>query len=389
VRFLIYIVIGAGGLLAALALALVLLGEPEAETLTPQPASETADTAASGSDDATVSSTATETDATASSTATESTAAGIGGATITGGGKNTSRAQSGERDLTASATGTTGSEAASALSIDLAQVKPNGAAVFAGSSPPNVRIFVYEGDILLGETVADANGEWVVILDKNLRPGDHLVSIGSTDASGNATVADIMLGIQVSENKDERPLVALLPQTDSTPPRLLQSPDNTDENGSIASKSKVADLPPALAPRSLAWKDAGALVVSGVSRGGALVSALADDIDFGTVQVEADGSWQIAGKVNMDAAGWVMQFILHDSNGDTVATYALPVATRDLSRGLDGSRMVVVQRGDALWRIAYSSYGEGIRFVDIVRRNAGAIKDPDLIFPNQIFTIPD
>jgi nucleoid-associated protein YgaU len=51
--------------------------------------------------------------------------------------------------------------------------------------------------------------------------------------------------------------------------------------------------------------------------------------------------------------------------------------------------MVVVQRGDALWRIAFSSYGEGIRFVDIVRRNAGAIGDPDLIFPNQIFAIPD
>jgi nucleoid-associated protein YgaU len=50
--------------------------------------------------------------------------------------------------------------------------------------------------------------------------------------------------------------------------------------------------------------------------------------------------------------------------------------------------MVVVQRGDALWRIAYSSYGEGIRYVDIVRRNASAIDNPDLIFPNQIFTLP-
>jgi nucleoid-associated protein YgaU len=41
-----------------------------------------------------------------------------------------------------------------------------------------------------------------------------------------------------------------------------------------------------------------------------------------------------------------------------------------------------------LWHIAYSSYGEGIRYVDIVRRNASAIDDPDLIFPNQIFAVP-
>ena len=371
VRFLIYIVIGAGGALAALALSFVLLGEPDIETVTPQPASETAGVTASDSDDAT-----------ASSTATAPTTAGDDGATSAVGDEDTNAAQSAETDAAAS-------DAASALAIDLAQVKPDGAAVFAGSSAPNARIVVYEGDILLGETVADANGEWVVILDKNLGPGDHLVSIGSTDANGNAAVADIMLGIQVSENKDERPLVALLPQTEGMPPQLLQSPDDKDDDGTIASASADADLPPALAPRSLAWKDGGALVVSGVSRGGVRVSARAEDLDFGAGQVETDGSWQVAGKVNMDVASRVMQFTLHDGDGNAVATYTLPVATRDLSRGLDGSRMVVVQRGDALWRIAYSSYGEGVRFVDIVRRNAGAISDPDLIFPNQIFTIPD
>tara|TARA_B100000683_G_scaffold75792_1_gene74769 strand:- start:5064 stop:6200 length:1137 start_codon:yes stop_codon:yes gene_type:complete len=378
VRFLIYIVIGAGGALAALALSFVLLGEPDVETVTPQPASETAGVTASGSDDAT-----------ASSTATAPTTAGDDGVTSAGGDEDADVAQSAETDAAASDAGTADADAAFALAIDLAQVKPDGAAVFAGSSAPNARIVVYEGDILLGETVADANGEWVVILDKNLGPGDHLVSIGSTDANGNAAVADIMLGIQVSENKDERPLVALLPQTEGMPPQLLQSPDDKDDDGTIASASVDADLPPALAPRSLAWKDGGALVVSGVSRGGVRVSARAEDLDFGAGQVETDGSWQVAGKVNMDVPSRVMQFTLHDGDGNAVATYTLPVATRDLSRGLDGSRMVVVQRGDALWRIAYSSYGEGVRFVDIVRRNAGAISDPDLIFPNQIFTIPD
>ena len=84
----------------------------------------------------------------------------------------------------------------------------------------------------------------------------------------------------------------------------------------------------------------------------------------------------------------MMRFLLGDAAGQTVATYELPVATRDLSEGLDGSRLVIVQRGDALWRIALQSYGEGVKYIDIVRRNAAAINDPDLIFPNQIFAIP-
>ena len=84
-----------------------------------------------------------------------------------------------------------------------------------------------------------------------------------------------------------------------------------------------------------------------------------------------------------------MRFTLQDGDGQTIASYRLPVASRDLSQGMDGSKMVIVQQGDALWRIAYQSYGEGIKYVDIVRRNAAAINDPDLIFPNQIFAIPE
>ena len=40
------------------------------------------------------------------------------------------------------------------------------------------------------------------------------------------------------------------------------------------------------------------------------------------------------------------------------ATYCLSLL-RDLDIGLDGSELVVINRGDALWRIAYRSYGEG------------------------------
>ena len=96
----------------------------------------------------------------------------------------------------------------------------------------------------------------------------------------------------------------------------------------------------------------------------------------------------MTGKVDAGRASRMMSFALHDGEGNIVATYELPVATRDLSQGLDGSKLVIVQQGDALWRIAYRSYGEGIKYVDIVRRNAAAIDDPDLIFPNQIFAIP-
>ena len=43
----------------------------------------------------------------------------------------------------------------SGLEIDIARVKPDGAAVFAGKAVPNAKIRVFEQDVLLGETIAD------------------------------------------------------------------------------------------------------------------------------------------------------------------------------------------------------------------------------------------
>lgn len=49
---------------------------------------------------------------------------------------------------------------------------------------------------------------------------------------------------------------------------------------------------------------------------------------------------------------------------------------------------VTVQPGNTLWAIAEGQMGEGIRYVQVYEANKEAIRDPDLIYPGQIFTIP-
>jgi nucleoid-associated protein YgaU len=48
----------------------------------------------------------------------------------------------------------------------------------------------------------------------------------------------------------------------------------------------------------------------------------------------------------------------------------------------------VVIRGDSLWRISESTYGRGIRYPTIYYANRDKIRDPDLIYPGQIFVLP-
>ena len=184
---------------------------------------------------------------------------------------------------------------------------------------------------------------------------------------------------------------------------LIQSPDDTDTANPVATASeaampKTADAAPAnpqaksqiaaLAPSAIVWRDASRILISGTSRGGVRVTVNDAKEQFGEALVLADGAWQVAGSLDMDIAVNQLRFALFDDANQIIARYDLPVKARDLAKWQDGSPLVVVNKGDMLWRIAYHQLGEGVKYVDIVRRNQQDIADPDLIFPKQIFAVP-
>ena len=302
---------------------------------------------------------------------------------------------------------------AAPLTIDLARVKPDGAAVFAGTAAPNAKIRIFEGDILLGETIANANGEWVIVLEKSLAAGQHLISVAMERSDGTTEMADRSLAVEIYQDTETKPLVALLPETATEVPVLIQSPDDVDKTKSAATASEAtasgtivadaAEAAPAkpqaksqiaasqiaaLAPSAIVWRDASRILISGTSRGGVRVAVNDAKGQFGEALVLADGAWQVAGSLDMDIAVNQLRFALFDDANQIIARYDLPVKARDLAKGQDGSPLVVVNKGDMLWRIAYHQLGEGVKYVDIVRRNQQDIADPDLIYPKQIFAVP-
>ena len=50
---------------------------------------------------------------------------------------------------------------------------------------------------------------------------------------------------------------------------------------------------------------------------------------------------------------------------------------------------VTVQPGNTLWAIAKENYGEGIQYVKVFNANRDRIRNPDLIYPGQVFTVPE
>jgi nucleoid-associated protein YgaU len=232
-------------------------------------------------------------------------------------------------------------------------------------------------------------------------------------SDGTTEMADRSLAVEIYQDTETKPLVALLPETATEVPVLIQSPDDVDKSkpAATASEAIVADaakvdaaMPEtaeaapaklqansqiaALAPSTIVWRDASRILISGTARGGIRVAVNDAKGQFGEALVLADGAWQVAGGLDMDIAVNHLRFALFDDANQIIARYDLPVKARDLAKGQDGSPLVVVNKGDMLWRIAYHQLGEGVKYVDIVRRNKQDIVDPDLIFPKQIFAVP-
>ena len=221
------------------------------------------------------------------------------------------------------------------------------------------------------------------------------------------------MAVEIYQDTETKPLVALLPETATEVPVLIQSPDDVDtaKSAAAASEAIVADAAKAdaampettratlvkpqaksqiaaLASSAIVWRDASRILISGTSRGGVRVTVNDVKGQFGEALVLADGAWQVAGSLDMDIAVNQLRFALFDDADQIIARYDLPVKARDLAKGQDGSPLVVVNKGDMLWRIAYQQLGEGVKYVDIVRRNKKDITDPDLIYPKQIFAVP-
>ncbi len=48
----------------------------------------------------------------------------------------------------------------------------------------------------------------------------------------------------------------------------------------------------------------------------------------------------------------------------------------------------VVSRGDSLWRISRVTYGTGMRYAVVYKANRDQIRNPNRIYPGQIFVLP-
>lgn len=143
---------------------------------------------------------------------------------------------------------------------------------------------------------------------------------------------------------------------------------------------------------SLDYGADGAVVLRGRAAPGGTVSARLDGNVQAKIAPDADGAWTLS-LTDVAPGDYALSVLRQDDHGAVSDEVALPFrreAPGVVAAALAGApaRVVTVQPGATLWAIARDRYGDGTRYVQVYDANRSDIRNPDLIYPGQVFELP-
>ena len=150
---------------------------------------------------------------------------------------------------------------------------------------------------------------------------------------------------------------------------------------------------------AITYDPEGEVVIAGIAPERARVRLKADARPIKEVLPEEGGRWQ-ARLPELPPGTYDLSVEAVDESGRVVARDTTPFRKESPERVAEAKAAaaaqkspplvtVTVQPGNTLWGISRRHYGGGRFYVWIYDANADKIRDPDLIYPGQVFVIPD
>ena len=278
--------------------------------------------------------------------------------------------------------------------FDIVRVEPNGDLVVAGRAGPSAQILLMLDGQVWDRAQSDANGQFA-LTPPRIPAGAHELSLRAVMPDGKHIDSAQKVAIDVPSNGGQAVAALLSPNQPAKP--LLPNAQG------------VKTAPGQRAPVVIGVVETqpnGAFYVAGQSSGGALVRLYLNDsyVGQGTSTAAGDYSFSVTRglipgqyRVRIDEVDPTGNKVL--SRAEVVFDFAPPQQAPSQAQAAAPSRAgavevpeiksITVNSGDSLWRISSKFYGEGIRYTVIYRANSGQIRDPNLIYPGQVFVVPN
>jgi nucleoid-associated protein YgaU len=245
-----------------------------------------------------------------------------------------------------------------------AQVEGGRWLVEAGSvlTKPNQRIRVD----LLQRGTATVIGRAEVDFVLELPPGDEPTAVTTAEQASPQATAEAEEPVVAATTPAETPAQTSEPAASATVETLTVPPATTSETAPSATVAETPVTQPA-APEAQA-------------------------VDAPASQPTSTTSTEVAQPATPAIASAETPAVAQAPAVEAEAAPAIPTMVAVSMGGADAQRFAagkaIIRRGDNLWTIARRVYGTGMKFTTIYEANTGQIRDPDRIYPGQVFNLP-
>lgn len=341
----------------------------------------------------------------------------------------------------------------STATFDVVRVEPGGSTLIAGRAAPGTTLTLFADGQEMATTTTDSSGGFVMFVDLGASETPRVLTLTETWLDGTVLEADASLilapvaplpEIQVAEAapeavEAEEPTVALDDnqgdagvETEAVEETLAGSANEADEGGTetevieaeaapveeeqeaeiesptvlLADSEGVQVLQPGgAAPDvdnvsidAITYDDQGEVALAGRATGESSVRVYLDNAPLLDAEVGDGGQWRVD-LPDVDTGTYTLRVDELDEEGTVISRTETPFKREAVAAiaALDSREeaeiapvsLLTVQPGNTLWGIARDKYGEGLLYVRVFEANSDRIRNPDLIYPGQIFTVPD
>ncbi|PIO99128.1 LysM peptidoglycan-binding domain-containing protein [Pleomorphomonas carboxyditropha] len=251
-------------------------------------------------------------------------------------------------------------------------------------------------------------------------PADVEIPAPPADAQADAAAPAVTVAQAEPAPAAEKPASPATPaaadDAAATPPAQAPADAAPAQAAPAAEPAAAPEAEPAAVPAPAVTIDAVELengkrfFAAGSAESGAVIRLYVDDKATGDAKADK-GRWLYQGEVQLAPGQHLVRIDQIDANGNVLARAEVPfqvaedglsaptlpsgVGSAQAGAGSAGEATpaepatLIIRRGDNLWMIAKRLYGKGIRYSTIYQANTDQIRNPDLIYPGQVFVVPE
>ncbi len=305
--------------------------------------------------------------------------------------------------------------------FDIVRVTDLGNVLVAGKAPATSAIAALLEETQVAQTISSAGGEFVMMFDVapsaaprvlelevRLPSGDR---VRSRDTLMLAPRSDVLAGQrapdgtgQPTQTAREVATAPLFPGMAAAPARpSVAPPDETGSeapmavlirsDGTVQVLGEAGRLPDAnqVVIDSVVYDAQGDVALGGRSaRGLSDIQIYLDNQPILRTRAADDGTWQ-AQLDGIERGVYRLRVDELDMAQQVTSRAEIPFerVTPEIARDASGPQALIVQPGNTLWAMSQERFGDGTRFMRIFEANRDQIRNPDLIYPGQVFVLPE